>query len=134
MKQGFYRSEAFELGEPGELNVGERRHRREKYSKMRAVRAMRCSVGSRAVKLDRSPERSSLDEIDKARPGSIAVVVIGLAALNHHFRPLGGPRVRIRFPPATSQQRTVPGCLAGARPRRSWLRIIRLAEADSLRT
>ena len=28
MKQGFYRSEAFELGEPGELNVGERRHRR----------------------------------------------------------------------------------------------------------
>ena len=28
MKQGFYRSEAFELGEPGQLNMGERRHRR----------------------------------------------------------------------------------------------------------
>jgi len=28
MKQGFLRSEAFELGEPGQLNMRERRHRR----------------------------------------------------------------------------------------------------------
>jgi len=36
--------------------------------------------------LDRSLEGSPLDEIDKVRPGSIAIVVIGLATLNHHFR------------------------------------------------
>src|SRR5215813_5933863 len=31
------------------------------YSKMRAVRPMRCSVGSRAVKLDRSPDARRFD-------------------------------------------------------------------------